>query len=248
MSIRVIPKSQQGYGAFNGGEIIENKPIGFPQDHSSVRPYSNLFYWAHAKAVKDSTIGLHPHKGFEICSFVLKGEIRHYDTKLREWRPLEAGDVQIIRAGNGISHSEFMAKDAEMFQIWFDPNLAKTLGQPAGYDDYRAADFPESEQAGARVTTLIGPGSPFQMDTPGVTTVRLALNAGAVYTLPLETGRIYSAYVISGAATLGTTSVETSDFILLEGSEPLDIRSEAGADIFVIAGPKTPGYRTYAQG
>ena len=140
--IRIIPKEQQGRGAFNGGEIVENKPIGFPQDHSSVRPYSNLFYWAHARAVTDSTIGLHPHQGFEICSFVLKGEIRHYDTKLREWRPLSAGDVQIIRAGNGISHSEWMGKDGEMFQIWFDPNLEATLSKPASYDDYRSADFP----------------------------------------------------------------------------------------------------------
>jgi redox-sensitive bicupin YhaK (pirin superfamily) len=89
-----------------------------------------LFYWAHARAVKDSTIGLHPHQGFEICSFVLKGEIRHYDTKMKEWRPLQAGDVQIIRAGNGISHSEWMGKDAEMFQIWFDPNLQKTIAHP----------------------------------------------------------------------------------------------------------------------
>ena len=113
MSIQIIPVEQQGRGAFNGGEIVENKPIGFPQDRSSIRPYSNLFYWAHAKSLTDSTIGLHPHQGFEICSFVLKGNIRHFDTKLNDWKPLEAGDVQIIRAGNGISHSEWMGKDAE---------------------------------------------------------------------------------------------------------------------------------------
>ena len=167
MSIRIIPKEQQGYGAFNGGEIVENKPIGFPSDHSSIRPYSNLFYWAHARAVTDSTIGLHPHQGFEICSFVLKGDIRHYDTKLREWRPLKAGDVQIIRAGNGISHSEWLGKDGEIFQIWFDPNLKKTLAQPPSYDDYPADAFPEKTVGDARVKTLIGTGSPFQMDTPG---------------------------------------------------------------------------------
>ena len=127
-------------------------------------PYSNLFYWAHARAVKDSTIGLHPHQGFEICSFVLQGEIRHYDTNMKEWRPLQAGGVQIIRAGNGISHSEWMGKDAEMFQIWFDPNLQKTIAQPASYDDYKATDFPINTQNGTQITTLAGVGSPFQMD------------------------------------------------------------------------------------
>ena len=45
-----------------------------------------------------STIGLHPHQGFEICSFVLKGKINHFDTKQNKWIPLSEGDVQIIRS------------------------------------------------------------------------------------------------------------------------------------------------------
>ncbi len=121
MALEIIPKDQQASGEFNGGQIIENKPIGFPQDGGNIKPYSNLFYWAYAEAVEESTIGLHPHQGFEIMSFVLKGAIRHFDTKLEEWRRLEEGDAQIIRSGNGISHSEHMEKGAAMFQIWIDP-------------------------------------------------------------------------------------------------------------------------------
>ena len=81
--IRVIVKENQANGAFNNREIIESKPIGFPHDGGETKPYSNLFYWAHAWTTnKSSTIGLHPHQGFEICSFVLKGYINHFDTKL----------------------------------------------------------------------------------------------------------------------------------------------------------------------
>lgn len=244
--VRIIPKAQQGAGAFNGGEILENKPIGFPQDHSSIRPYSNLFYWAHARAVVDSTIGLHPHQGFEICSFVLKGEIRHYDTKLREWRPLSAGDVQIIRAGNGISHSEWMGKDSEMFQIWFDPNLQETITQPASYDDYRAADFPEKQSGDASVLTLAGPGSPFQMVTPGVEVFRVNIGGGE-YRLSPSPGKIYSAYVVEGAAQLNGQPVQSSDFILITDESELVWSAPAGANIFFIASPMQPGYRTYGQ-
>ena len=71
-----------------------------------MKPYSNLFYWAHAWSDKGSLIGEHPHKAFEILSFVLEGDIEHYDSKLRGWKPLQKGDVQIIRAGSGISHAE----------------------------------------------------------------------------------------------------------------------------------------------
>lgn len=246
MAIQIIPKEKQGQGAFNGGEIVENKPIGFPQDNSSIRPYSNLFYWAHARAVTDSTIGLHPHQGFEICSFVLNGNIRHFDTKLREWRPLSAGDVQIIRAGNGISHSEFMAKDAEIFQIWFDPDLTKTMEKPASYDDYKGADFPETADHGATVKTLAGPGSPFRMDTPGVEVLQLELN-DAPYTLEADPAKVYSAYVLDGALTFNGEAAKQFDFVLLTEQSGIEMRATTGAKVFLIASPANPGYRTYSQ-
>ena len=247
MSVRIFPKARQGQGAFNGGEIVENKPIGFPQDGSEVRPYSSLFYWAHARAVTDSTIGLHPHQGFEICSFVLKGQIRHYDTKLQDWKPLEAGDVQIIRAGSGISHSEWMGQGAEIFQIWFDPDLTKTLSQPASYDDYRGSDFPVDRPGeGVRVTTLAGAGSPFQMVTPGVQILRIALD-GAAHDLELAQGQIVSSYVLSGELRVNGQAAQTSDFVLVAEEGRFSMESQAGAEVFLIISPALPGYRTYSQ-
>ena len=59
---------------------------------------------------------MHPHQGFEICSFILKGNINHFDTKQNKWIPLSKGDVQIIRSGNGISHVEEIDKNSEIFQ------------------------------------------------------------------------------------------------------------------------------------
>ncbi|MCS6928111.1 MAG: pirin family protein [Saprospiraceae bacterium] len=247
MSILILPKERQGQGAFNGGEIIENKPIGFPQEASPLRPYSNLFYWAHARALKDSTIGLHPHRGFEICSFVLAGEIRHYDTKLREWRPLRAGDAQIIRAGNGISHSEWMSQGAEMFQIWFDPNLDKTLSQPASYDDYRLEQFPTHEKEGVSVRTVVGAGSPFYMDTPGVKAQYISLRAGARHRVELASGEVASAYVVRGILSLNGQNAQTSDFVLITDERGPEMEAIDDAEVFVIVSPADPGYLTYEQ-
>ena len=65
MTIKVIPVEKQGNGQFNAGQILENKPLGFPQDGGEVKPYSNLFYWAHAWTPGEkSLIGEHPHQGF----------------------------------------------------------------------------------------------------------------------------------------------------------------------------------------
>ena len=60
MSISIYKKENQADGNFNYGEILEKKPIGFPQDGGKLKPYSNLFYWAHAWTPgTKSTIGLH---------------------------------------------------------------------------------------------------------------------------------------------------------------------------------------------
>ena len=48
MKIEVLKKADQANGNFNNGEILEKKPIGFPQDGGNSNPYSNIFYWAHA--------------------------------------------------------------------------------------------------------------------------------------------------------------------------------------------------------
>ena len=74
-------------------KLLKNKPIGFPTDRGPNRSYSNLFYWAHATAKLDSTIGLHPHRGFEILTYVLSGSIKHYDTLIDKWIKLDKGDA-----------------------------------------------------------------------------------------------------------------------------------------------------------
>ncbi len=249
MGLTIIPKKEQAYGQFNNGQIIENKPIGFPREGGPTKPYSTLFYWAYAEAKVDSTIGLHPHQGFEIMSFVLNGKIRHFDTKLNGWRDLEKGDVQIIRAGKGISHAEFMAQDAVMFQIWMDPNINKTMQQEATYDDYPAADFPKKDREGLQVTTYTGsPEAPLRMDTPGVTIARWELKDGQKeQTIALRPDEIYSIYVLNGTGSFDDQVVVLDDFIIIENAEQLKLKSEEGMELFAIASPVNVGYPTYGE-
>ncbi len=245
MSVTVIPKDKQGYGAFNGGEIIENKPIGFPQDGGEGKPFSSLFYWAYAEAKTDSTIGLHPHQGFEIMSFVLNGSIRHYDTKLKEWRSLSAGDAQIIRAGNGISHAEHMEKDAVMFQIWVDPNLDKTLQQPASYDDYKSEKFPVQDFQNYKVKTYSGDGAPLTMDTPGMNISEILFDGN--FEKELQSDKVYAVYVRSGAVSINGAAADQDAFVIIRDSEKLEVESEASGIFFVIESNVETGYKTYAE-
>lgn len=245
MSIQIIHKNQQGTGAFNGGEILENKPIGFPQDGGKQKPYSNLFYWAHAWAEKDSIIGLHPHQGFEIMSFVLKGDIEHYDTQLQDWKMLNEGDVQIIRSGAGISHAEKLFKGSHIFQIWFDPNLRQSLQKPASYDDYKFDSFPIQQENGFQRVIFGGEGSPLEMDSQ-VKIHRLDFEEGN-HQLPIEEHTVNSFYVLHGAIQLNGERLEQDDFFRVKDMDQISLSAEANTQLFLIQSPLKLTYPVYAQ-
>lgn len=239
MSIRIINIENQASGAFNGGEIIENKPIGFPREGGVTKPYSSLFYWANAIAKVDSTIGLHPHEGFEIMSFVLNGTIRHYDTQLQSWKELKTGDAQIIRAGSGISHSEHMGLDSRMFQIWLDPNLNKTMQQAASYDDYAAKDIPTSANGDLKIFHYAGEKGIMQLDTERVSIEKWNLNGKQQLKV---LNAIYSIYVLDGEMSINGQKTTIDDFIIVEDE---DIQLEGKGELFVMRTAQTLDYDTY---
>ena len=244
MTIRIYPKEQQAYGAFNEGEIVENKPLGFPQDGGELRPYSNIFYWANAVAKNDSTIGLHPHQGFEILSFILEGRIRHYDTKMDEWKWLSAGDVQLIQAGNGISHAEHMEANSRMFQIWLDPNLSKTLQQEAKYTDYPANGFEAKDHGEYEQIIYSGQEGKIGLDTEAVEFGRVKTKSDG-FEFPLNADSILSVYVLNGSLKIDGKDLKEHDFAMIEDAEKLSAAGEA--EWFYIKSPKRPSYATYTE-
>ncbi|MCY7408850.1 MAG: pirin family protein, partial [Chitinophagales bacterium] len=214
MALEILRKEEQVDGQFNGGAILEKRPVVY--ESGKTFPYSNLFYWAHAWSEKGSTIGLHPHQGFEIMSFVLKGSIEHYDTKNKSWMPLNAGDVQIIRSGNGISHAEKLNPNSSIFQIWFDPNLNNSLSVPATYDDYKSETLPVIQQNGITSKIFIGENSPVKMTAEGVSIKELMIKKGN-HQLDLSATSIYSCFLLEGNLKIGELKIDTEDFFKVQG-------------------------------
>lgn len=245
MGLQIISKQDQGYGAFNGGEIVENKPIGFPQDGGMGKPLSTLFYWAYASANVDSTIGLHPHKGFEIMSFVLKGHIRHFDTKLNEWKELHAGGAQIIRAGNGISHAEFLAQDAAIFQIWLDPNLQATLSKEASYDDYTSSEFPVLKEDEIEKKKYIGPEGLIKLDTKDIEIEEWKFT-GAKSVEP-KNGHYFIGYVLENEIEVNGEKVEQDGYFIVDEGSSFELKTDDTAKLFVIQTIQQVPYPTYAE-
>ena len=246
MPINIIRLNDQANGQFDGGKIRENKPIGFRGEGGKLRPYSNLFYWAHAWSDEGGLIDTHPHQAFEILSFVLEGEISHYDTKNDKWKKLKKGDVQIIRAGNGISHAERIYPGGEIFQIWFDPDISKSIFKPASYDDYPSKMFKVTTENGLSVKTYKGNGAAIKMDSEKVEIREMSLNIGT-HQLKLNKDMQYSCYVIEGSLKIADDKFQKKDYFVISDDEFLEIDAIKKTRLFMIGSPKRPSYATYYE-
>jgi redox-sensitive bicupin YhaK (pirin superfamily) len=86
----------------------------------------------------------HPHRGFEIATYMIAGRMRHRDSAGNEGL-LESGGMQWMTAGRGVVHSEMPEQQQgrmEGFQLWLNLPAQDKMCTP-WYRDFKPAEIPE---------------------------------------------------------------------------------------------------------
>ncbi|WP_228242315.1 pirin family protein [Porphyrobacter sp. GA68] len=139
-------------GAADHGWLDARHHFSFAGYHDPSR-----VHWGSLRVWNDDTIAAksgfppHPHSDMEIITYVREGAITHRDSMGNEGRT-EAGDVQVMSAGTGVTHSEYNLEDeaTRIFQIWIIPD------QRGGTPGWGARPFPKDDRAGRFVTLASG--------------------------------------------------------------------------------------------
>jgi redox-sensitive bicupin YhaK (pirin superfamily) len=111
-----------------------------------------MILWTTTRAsLPHSGFGLHAHADVEIVTYVRQGVVTHEDSSGNIGHIL-AGDVQVISAGTGISHSERNLNDdpLKIFQIWLLPR------QRGGAPRWDSRGFPKADRAGRLIALASG--------------------------------------------------------------------------------------------
>lgn len=184
----------------------------------------------------------HPHRGMETVTYVVDGALEHADSTGGSGI-LQAGDVQWMTAGRGITHREQAhgSRPVHTLQLWVDlPAHARQV--PPGYQDVPAGARERLTRDGAVVDVLAGtvdgatgparPAGPVQV-------VLVTLDPDAVLDLAVPAGDRAFAFVLDGDAVVAGRAVRARQ---LAWSEPgagtrLALRGgAAGARLLVASG------------
>lgn len=139
-------------GGDNHGWLDAKHHFSFASYHDDKRAnWGNLRVWNDDTIQPRTGFPPHPHRDMEIITYVRKGAITHQDNLGNKGRT-EAGDVQVMSAGTGITHSEYNMEDevTQIFQIWIVPT--RSGEKPA----WGAKPFPKGERAGQFVVLASG--------------------------------------------------------------------------------------------
>jgi quercetin 2,3-dioxygenase len=139
-------------GNANHGWLDAHHHFSFANYHDPARVHwGALRVWNDDRIAPGTGFPTHPHSDMEIITYVRKGAITHRDSMGNEGRT-EAGDVQVMSAGNGVRHSEYNleSEDTTLFQIWIIPDTRG--GEPS----WGARQFPKDSRNGAFVPLASG--------------------------------------------------------------------------------------------
>lgn len=180
--------------------------------------------------------GTHPHDNMEIITIPISGALEHKDS-MGSIGVINAGDVQVMSAGTGVTHSEYnhsKTEEANTLQIWLFPKERNIKPRYAQKNFNNVLKLNE-------LTTLISPDKD-NADT-------LWINQDATFSLgdfePGQTikydikipGNGVYVFVIEGAAKIGDSSLNKRDALGVYDSSSLTIETEAKSRLLLIEIP-----------
>ncbi len=169
----------------------------------------------------------HPHRDMEIFSYLLAGQLAHKDS-MGNSRTLNPGEIQMMRAGSGVQHSEFnpsATEPAHLLQIWITPD---TRGLAPAYTEWTPAPGREDEIKTLVISKDGRDGSASIAQDASIYLIKAGTGFSANH--ELAAGRGLWLHVATGSAIVNDIALSAGDAVSLE--EPGEIKITSTSDNF----------------
>jgi len=178
--------------------------------------------------------GTHPHRNMEIISIPITGPLSHKDS-MGNKRAIKVGEVQVMSAGTGITHSEFndsKTSESNFLQLWIIPEKEEVTP----YYDQKVFD---EEDRKNKFQTLVSPR------TNHVEGSLPIYQQGYIYMIDLDQGfeteyTLKNAayfFLINGEVEVADETLENRDAVGIENTEKVTIKASKKSKLLVIDVP-----------
>ena len=184
----------------------------------------------------------HPHCGLATVSWLFSGEVEHRDS-LGTVATVRPGEVNLMTAGRGISHSEVSTPGTTVLhgaQLWVVLPSASAGVEPR-FEHHAPAVLSVAEGVRAQVFvgSLWGSASPVRVETPLVG-AEVVLSPGAGVDVPVADGFEVAVLVDSGSVGFEGRDLARGELgVVGAARHPASVRLEAGdegARVLVLGG------------
>jgi hypothetical protein len=179
--------------------------------------------------------GTHPHDNMEIVTIILDGELEHKDS-MGSGSVIRKGEVQVMSAGTGITHSEMNPSSNEkvnLFQLWIFP---KERNIKPRYDQ---KEFPIEERKNKLETVASGfktNGSLYIHQDAAITLGNVEKGKKLIYK-NFKPGNGSYLLVINGKINLSGEELTTRDAIGVWEQDQFEISAVENSDLVIIEVP-----------
>ena len=186
----------------------------------------------------------HPHRGIETVTYMLQGEFEHQDSTGAKGR-MSSGDVQWMKTGSGIIHSEMPAmKEGRLhgFQLWINMPAKLKMSKPEYiYIDSDKMSIHTDNDKKVKVIAgkfekAEGPVKGHNVE-PIYFDIEIKKDKEFKFRLPLSHNSFI--YLIDGAIKIGEEkhkNVQDSTLILLSNGQNLRVIAKSDAKFLLISG------------
>ena len=196
---------------------------------------------------KDDYVGgfpAHPHRGIETVTYMLEGEFEHEDSTGAKGK-MRSGDVQWMKTGSGIIHSEMPAmSDGRLhgFQLWINMPAKLKMSRPE-YVYIDANKMSVHKDDDKQVKVIAGKFEKAEGPVKGHNVepvyFDVELNKDKEFNFKLPSTHNTFIYLINGEIEIGSEKhddVKDSTLILLSKGEGLKVKAKTNAKFLVISG------------
>lgn len=127
MQIIVRPSNERGHADHGWLKTYHTWSFASYYDPRFDNGFSYLRVLNEDRVQPTKGFGTHPHREYEIFSYVIDGELEHKDS-MGNIETIHRGEVQFTSAGTGIQHSEYNNHRSlwvHFIQIWVKPNQSQ---------------------------------------------------------------------------------------------------------------------------